>query len=249
MTSAKAAPMPEGPLYLGVKRQILERLAAGEWKPGDRLPTEPELAARFGVAISTVRAGLADLSSAGIVLKRQGKGNFVATHDRANEQFRFQHVFKEDGTKLSTTRKVISLRKVRANAEIRKVLQLGEERADILQMRAVLHVDAQPVALMDLMLPFDIFRGVDRAELEAGEENLYSYYQRQFGITVLRMQERVSARVASNESAKALKLRVGHPLMLVDRIAYTYGGCPVEVRRRLYEGTSYHYLFTHDELD
>jgi DNA-binding GntR family transcriptional regulator len=66
-------PMPEGPLYLGVKRRILERLAAGEWKPGDRLPTEPELAARFGVAISTVRAGLADLSSAGIVVKRQGE--------------------------------------------------------------------------------------------------------------------------------------------------------------------------------
>lgn len=241
--------MPEGPLYLGVKRRILERLAAGEWKPGDRLPTEPELAARFGVAISTVRAGLADLSSAGIVVKRQGKGNFVATHDLAHQQFRYQHVCATDGTKLSTRRKVLSLRKVRASAETKTLLALSADASDVLEMRAVLEAEGKPVALMELILPFALFHGADRTELESGDENLYSYYQREFGVTVVRMKERVCARVADEVTARALALKKGHPLLLVERIAYTYSNRPVEIRRRLYEGTQQHYLYTHDELD
>jgi GntR family transcriptional regulator len=242
-------PMPKGPLYQGVKRRILERLAAGEWKPGDRLPSEPELAARFGVAISTVRAGLADLSSAGVLVKRQGKGNFVATHDLAHQQFRFQHVYSNDAGKVSTTRKVISLRKVRASIDTRRHLELRDDVSDVLEMHAVLHAEERPIALMELILPFDLFKGLSRAELENGEENLYSYYQRAFGVTVLRMQEQVSTRVADARTAQALHLEIGHPLMLVNRTAYTYGNRPVELRRRLYEGLQHHYLFTHDELD
>lgn len=249
MNAVKQGPMPEGPLYLGVKRLILQRLAAGEWKPGDRLPTEPELAARFGVAISTVRAGLSDLSAAGIVVKRQGKGTFVATHDLAHQQFRYQHVCTADGAKLSTRRKVLSLRKVRASAETRSALALDARAPDVLEMRAALVVDGKPIALMELILPFAQFHGADRAELEGGEENLYSYYQREFGVTVVRMQERVSACVADAATARALDVKRGHPLLLVDRIAYTYGNRPVEIRRRLYEGTQHHYLYIHDELD
>jgi GntR family transcriptional regulator len=242
-------PMPEGPLYLGVKKRILERLAAGEWKPGDQLPAEPDLAARFGVAISTVRAGLSDLSAAGIVVKRQGKGNFVATHDLAHQQFRYQHVCAADGAKLSTRRKVLSLRKVRTSKETKRLLALSADAQDVLEMRAVLEAEGKPIALMELILPFTLFRGADRMELESGDENLYSYYQREFGVTVVRMQERVSARVADEVTAKALGVKRGHPLLLIERIAYTYGNRPVEIRRRLYEGTQQHYLYTHDELD
>lgn len=249
MKAGKLAPMPMGPLYLGVKRRILERLAAGEWKPGDRLPTEPELGARFGVAISTIRAGLADLSAAGIVVKRQGKGTFVATHDLDHQQFRFLNVYTNDGTKLSTTRKVTSLRKVRTNAETRALLALRSDAAEVLETRAILKLDGRPIATMELILPLGLFEGLERDELEQGEENLYSYYQREFGVTVLRMQERVFARTADAQTAKALNLKVGHPLLLVERVAYTYGNRPVEIRRRLYEGLRHHYLFTHDELD
>ena len=247
MAAVKA--MAGEPLYLVVKRRILERLAAGEWRPGDRLPTEPELAGRFGVALSTVRAGLADLSSAGIVVKRQGKGNFVATHDLAHQQFRYQHVCASDGAKLSTHRKVLSLRKARAGTETRKLLALPTDAQEVLEMRAALEADGKTVALMELILPFTLFRGADRAELEGGEENLYSYYQREFDVTVVRMQERVSACVADMAMGKALGVKKGNPLLLVERIAYTYGNRPVEIRRRLYEGTRHHYLYTHDELD
>jgi GntR family transcriptional regulator len=248
MKVVQPQPMPDGPLYLGVKRRILEALAAGAWKPGERLPTEPELAARFGVAISTIGAGLSDLSAAGVVVKRQGKGNFVATHDVQRDEFRFQHVYRNGAGKLSTTREVFSVRKARATGETKALLQLTSAGAHVVEARARLKLDARPIATLNLILPYALFGGLTRAGLERGEENLYSYYQREFGVTVVRMQEKVSALVADTATAKTLGIARGHPLLLVERVAYTYGNRPVEIRRRLYEGMQHHYLFTHDEL-
>lgn len=249
MAAGKALPVSEGPLYLEVRRSILALLASGEWKAGEKLPTEAELAERFGVGISTVRAGLADLSAAGVVVKRQGKGTFVVTHDRANHQFRFSNLYANDGTKLSTSRKVYSLRRVRANLGTRKLLRLEGEGPEVLEAKALLTVGERPVALMDLILPADLFSGLERRELEQEEINFYSFYQRRYGVMVLRMEERISARTADAEAAHRLELPSGHPLLLVERIAYTFGNRPVEVRRRLYEGLHHHYLFTHDQID
>lgn len=249
MTGKKPTPLPEGPLYLSVKRRILEQLAAGEWKPGDRLPTEPELAARFGVAISTVRAGLADLSSAGIVIKRQGKGNFVATHDLGAQQFRFSNMYDNGGRKLVATREIHSLRRIRASSAIRKLLALNDNASEVIEAKAVMNLDQRPIAILELVLPAELFVGLERKELEQEEINFYSLYQRRFGITVLRMEERIAARIADAESARRLDVKPGHPLLLVERTAFTFGNRPVEVRRRLYEGLQHHYLFTHDELE
>src|SRR4051812_32270830 len=70
----------EDPLYKSVKNRIISSLQAGEWKPGEMLPSEPKLAAAYDVGVSTVRAAVGALASAGIVVRRQGKGTFVAAH-------------------------------------------------------------------------------------------------------------------------------------------------------------------------
>src|SRR5687767_4247405 len=73
--SARAA-LPDspaqGPLYREVTRRLLDCLARGEWTPGATLPTERELAQRFGVAVSTIRAGVAQLTATGVLVRRQG---------------------------------------------------------------------------------------------------------------------------------------------------------------------------------
>src|ERR1700755_1254081 len=80
------------PLYKQVERQILNCLAQGEWKPGDRLPTESQLAERFGVAVLTVRAGIRALVETSILVRRQGSGTSVARHDRQRRRYQFTHV-------------------------------------------------------------------------------------------------------------------------------------------------------------
>ena len=86
------------PLYLQVKDVLVERLAAGEWSPGGAIPSELELAAQYGVSHGTVRKAIDALADDNLVVRRQGKGTFVATHteERASN-FRFLRIRRNDG--------------------------------------------------------------------------------------------------------------------------------------------------------
>lgn len=80
--AAEAAPSPTfSPLYQQIKALITQSLVAGEWKPGEIIPSEMELAARFKVSQGTVRKAIDELAAENLVVRRQGKGTFVATHN------------------------------------------------------------------------------------------------------------------------------------------------------------------------
>jgi GntR family transcriptional regulator len=238
------------PLYREVRRRILESLALGEWQPGDRLPNEAQLARRFGVAVSTIRAGVQELSDAGVLIRRQGKGTFVARHDFERQQFRFSNVYGKNSEKLVTRRHITDVKKVVATASMRRLLRLEEPGTNYVnQVCAILCVEDEPVATMELLLPAEKFPNLRKSHLQQTSENLYAVYQREFGVTVVRMEEKVQAHVAASKLAKTLNVKTGHPILTVERIAYTYNEVPVEIRRRLYEGTRHYYRFLHDRLD
>lgn len=237
------------PLYREVRRRIVALLASGEWGAGDRLPAERELARRFGVAVSTVRAGIGDLCVAGVLIRRQGRGTFVARHDIPGQQFRYSNVYHAAGGKVATTRSIVAMRTVRADRATAAVFGMAPDtRARVHRIEAQLVADARVAALLELILPLPRFARLRRGDLDRATENLYAVYQRVCGVTVLRMEERVSARVADASLAEALRVPVGHPVLTVERIAFTFGNVPVEIRRRTYEGLTHHYLFVHDEI-
>lgn len=238
------------PLYKEVRRRILDALARSEWQPGERLPNEADLAERFGVAVSTIRAGVGELTAAGVLVRRQGKGTFVARHDVERQQFRFSNIYDSEQKKVLTRRQITAMKKVRANREIRESLQLESAGTPYVhRVSAILRVADKPVAVMDLILPVARFPRLRQGDLEQNSENLYSVYQRVCGVTVVRMEERTHARTAPAALARKLRVRVGHPILCVERIAFTFNEVPVEIRRRFYEGTRHHYLFLHDRLD
>lgn len=238
------------PLYREVRRRILDALAQGEWPPGGQLPNESTLAQRFGVAVSTVRAGVGELTAAGVLVRRQGKGTFVARHDVERQHFRFSNVYDSEHRKVLTRRQIISMRKVRADAQSAETLELGGATSHyVYEVSAVLSVADQPVAVMELVLPAALYQGLRQRDLEAASENLYAVYQRISGVTVVRMAEAVHARTATAVLARRLGVRRGHPLLCVERVAYTYNDVPVEIRKRFYEGTGHHYLFVQNRLE
>jgi len=242
--------MTEAPLYKEVRRTLLQCLAKGEWQPGDQLPPEPELAERFGVAIPTVRAGVGDLVAAGVLIRRQGKGTFVARHDSHAQEFRFSNILNSRHENISTNRTKVLMRKVKADPQTAQVLGLDvSDSSMVYRIESVLEADGHPVALMELILPFSLFSKLTKADLEQSKDNLYSVYQRICGVTVLRMEERVYARTADKNAAKALHVRPNHPILLVDRLAFTFDDRPVEIRRRSFEGLQHYYSFTHNRLD
>ena len=86
------------PLYRQIKDFMIRSLEAGEWGPGDAIPSEGELAARFNVSQGTVRKAIDEMASENLLIRRQGKGTFVASHDDPRSFYRFLRLVPDDGT-------------------------------------------------------------------------------------------------------------------------------------------------------
>jgi GntR family transcriptional regulator len=89
---ARRTPGPSptfSPLYQQIKALITQSLQSGEWKPGELIPSEVELANRYKVSQGTVRKAIDELAADNLVMRRQGKGTFVATHHEARAHIRF----------------------------------------------------------------------------------------------------------------------------------------------------------------
>ena len=227
------------PLYKQVEKQILNCLAHGEWKPGDRIPTESQLADRFGVAVLTVRAGIRDLVEANILVRKQGSGTYVARHDRQRQRYQFTHVFHNDGIKAMPVRRLLAFSKAAADkaAAERLMLHAG---ASVLRIECLMELDG-PIATMEIAVPGRLFAGLTARAIENSQENLYAVYQQTCGVNVIRIAERVHAVKAGARTARALHINADDPVMRIDRIAYTYDDVPVEFRRRIHNAADFHY--------
>lgn len=234
------------PLYKEVRRYILSKMDGGEWKPGDKIPPELELAKSLNVALSTVRAGLKDLAEEGLLLRRQGKGTFVAMHDVQSQMFRYSNLHSNRNDKLLTSREILSIRRIRPTREVHQELQLNHHGSKLVYaVTALLNIENKPVGLMKLFLPCYLFPGLKIDDLRQKNHHLYLVYQKMHGINVVRMEERVHARAADEEFANLLNASPGDPVLHVHRTSFTFNNVPVELRERTYKADSCHYLFRH----
>ncbi len=231
------------PLYKQVESHILQCLAEGEWKPGDQLPTESQLAERFGVAVFTIRAGIRALVAAKILIRKQGKGTFVARHTRQRQRYQFSHVYRNEGIQIFPDRELLSFEKGLATDEVSVILAMGkEERPTIYRIECFLTIDGEPVSTLDIAVPTRMFQGLTAREIRESQGNLYAVYQDACGINVIRIQERVYATIATAPVARVLKIARHTPVLMIERIAYSYNHIPVEFRVRHLDATKYHYL-------
>ncbi len=225
-------PKSAAPLYEQIRQLIVAALAAGEWRPGDALPSEAALAERFRASAGTVRRALDELTAAHVVERRQGSGTFVATHTAPRNSYRFLRLVADDG-ETGFTRELLHCRRARATAETARALQLRTSEPVIEVRRLLLRRD-RPVVLDDLWLPERHFEGLTRAVIDAYPGTLYALFEERYRVHMVRADEKLRAVAAGAESAAALGVAPGTPLLSVERVAFTYGDRPVELRRGLY---------------
>lgn len=232
------------PLY-GQIRTLLERaLEAGEWLPGTAIPSELELASRFGVSQGTVRKALQALTAENLLVRRQGKGTFVATHtEEKASNFRFLRIRRDDGKPEYPRSRLLDLRRGKASADIARALQLKTGEPTF-QLRRLLEYGGVPAILDDITLPAALFRGLTLGRCAAYPGSMYGFFESEFGVRMLRAEERLHAVAADAESAAVLDVPPHAPLLAVDRVAYTYGDRPVEARRGLCTTRHEHYWNT-----
>jgi GntR family transcriptional regulator len=230
------------PLYRQIKEVMLRALGKGEWGPGAVIPSEAELAARFGVSQGTVRRAIDEMASENLLVRRQGKGTFVATHNDPRAFYRFLRLASNDGTVRPTKSVPLSCRDVVASAAVAQALRLQEGDAVVVLERVLNFAGGDHVVLDEIFLPADIFKGLTLERLQQEERSLYSVFESWFGVRMIRAEERLRAIPADARAALRLEVPEGTPLLLVERVTYTYGDRPVEWRRGFYNTERYHYF-------
>jgi len=102
------------PLYEQIKVLLTQSLIGGEWRPGDIIPSEIDLAGRYKVSQGTVRKAIDSLASENILIRRQGKGTYVATHNEEDVKLRFLRLTAANGQKEVLKSEQISFKKIKA---------------------------------------------------------------------------------------------------------------------------------------
>ena len=231
------------PLYQQIKGLILQSLQAGEWKPGEAIPSEMELAARFRVSQGTVRKAIDELAAENLVVRRQGKGTFVATHAEQHVQYRFLRLLPDTGDASEegpAQRSIIDCKRVRASADVARALQLRTGDA-VLQARRVLAFAGTPTILEDIWLPGQAFKGLTAQQMASYPGPTYAMFEIDFGVRMVRAEEKLRAVLPDTAQARLLGVDCATPLLSVERIAYTYNDVPMELRRGLYRTDTHHY--------
>jgi len=230
------------PLYLQIKALLEQSLEAGEWGPGEAIASEMELAARYGVANGTVRKAIDALAADNLVVRRQGKGTYVATHtEEIVSLFRFLRIRRNDGQDEYPNSRLLDLRRGKATAETARLLDMRAGDPVIL-LRRVLEFSGEPVVLDEITLPAALFKGLTKAKMDAYRGSMYSFFETEFGVRILKAQEKLRAIAADAASAAILNVEPGFPLLAVDRVTLTYGDRPVEWRRGLCMTREYSYV-------
>jgi GntR family transcriptional regulator len=188
------------------------------------------------------------------MVRRQGKGTFVATHAEASTQYRFLRLTADDGDAQPLKRRLIDCRRMRAPAEVAKALALRSGEAALHLRRLLIAEEAPaghggarvavPVVLDDIWLPAALFKGLSLESLEAWRGPLYRMFEAEHQVTMVRADEKIRAVAAAADEAAWLQVPAGAPLLLVERLASSYGGRPVEWRRGLYRTDAHHYRNT-----
>jgi GntR family transcriptional regulator len=224
------------PLYRQVRDILVKRIADGVWQAGQGLPSEADLAVDLGVSPGTVRRALDEMEADNLVVRRQGRGTYVAKHDDERIIFQFFKLVPDSGERRFPESRMLEV-VLRTDAEAAKVLGL-KARDKVLRLDRVRSVGGDPCIVERIYLPASPFPGLESRVLP---NNLYELYSTEFGVTIGRAQEKLKAVAASASEAEAVGTSVGAPLLRIDRVAYALDGRPVEWRISLCRTDSTHY--------
>jgi GntR family transcriptional regulator len=201
------------------------------------VPSEMQIAAELGVSQGTVRKALDDMTAARLLVRRQGRGTFVAIHDEARILFQFFKLKPDNADGLFPESEVLGVSDAPASAE--EAAKLGLFKGEpVIRIRRARSLAGQRCIVETITLATAIFDGLQQGDIP---NNLYNTYAERFGVTIAGGNEILKAVSASAEDARDLGVSVGAPLLLIDRVATSIEGRPMEWRVSLCETSTMHY--------
>ena len=237
----KGRPPPEivrGPgttVHAQIEDWLAGEIAVGALVPGDRLPTEHDLAAWFGVSRMTLRHALAELTRRGLVTRAVGRhgGTFVAAPKLEQDLTTlagFSEQLRRHG--MVAGARVLTATERAAGPAAAAALRLAEDDP-VSEVRRSRLADGRPRELERSLVPAARFPGMLDCRLDG---SLYELLEVKYGLRPHRARESLEPVTAGVREAEALEIAEGAPLMLVVRTAYARSGEPLEYARDLFRG-------------
>jgi GntR family transcriptional regulator len=228
------------PLYAQIKELLIQRVMRGDWKPGELLPSEFKLAAEFKVSQGTVRKALDEMSAEKLVVRQQGKGTFVAARDGRSTPFHFFRIRPDNGGPWDPSTKLISVGLDAATSAEADVLGLARDEG-VYRITRTRSFGGAPMLLDQMALSQSRFADLDVIYRRNEPTNIYVLLEREFGVLVVRAQEKLRAILATPEDRKLLNVAEGTPLLAIDRVSFALDNTPIESRRVAIDTHHHHY--------
>jgi GntR family transcriptional regulator len=225
------------PLYHQLKEILLREIQSGQLKPDDRLPSEDQVAATYGVSIITVRRTLTDLATAGYIRRERGRGTFVSrmnVEQGPRELTSFAHEMSKRGLRSSS--RVLEQKIAAADAEIAQHLQLVEGE-EVFVLRRLRLADDEPMGIQTAHIPRKLAPTLIDEDFSSA--SLYETLERKFGIIPSHARETHSAVSIADDDAAILGLPEGSVGLAARRLAYLDGGQPLELVMSIMRGDRY----------
>ncbi len=221
-------------LYSKVEAVLAAEITDGSLKPGDQLPTEDSLIARFEVSRITVRRAIQNLVGRGLVEIRRGRGTFVSA-PKITQELTELTGFVEDMQTLGRKPTARLLGNKILAADETTARELGLTRGErVVRIHRVRLADGVPISLDETYLPLGIGKKIIANNLKT--EPIFSLLERKYNIPLVEAEYKLEAVAATADVSAALRVPIGNPIFLIERTSYSTGGRPVDYERLYYRG-------------
>ncbi len=228
------------PLYHQLYRILLKRIRAGEWKPGDLIPSEKELGQQFALSRITIRQTLQQLAADGYLSRQQGRGTFVSQPkvQRGPEgAFGLTGYLRAHGHAAGW--RLLTMKRIKPPEKIRSILQLDDDRM-VLQIRRFRLADDAVIGFHRIYVPYPLAEEVKEEYLTQGESSLH-YMEECMRVRLSHSHRSISAVGASEREASLLGVSVDFPLLQIERTTFGLNEAPVEHLCAVYRSDRFEY--------
>jgi GntR family transcriptional regulator len=223
------------PYYVQVKEALRQRIQQGEWMRGDQLPVDLELCQMFGVSRTVIRQALNELVNEGLVIRRKGKGTFVAEPKIGESLVQKLTGFYQDMVDRghAPVSRVLKQEATPASPLVAAFLEIAPG-TPVIEIERVRFVQDEPIVLVTTYMPQVLCPELLNEDLT--HQSLYAYLERRYNLVTVRGHRTLEAVPANEYEANLLQVKRGAPLILLDSVSYLEDGTPLEYYHALHRG-------------
>ncbi|CAH0119238.1 HTH-type transcriptional repressor NagR [Paenibacillus sp. CECT 9249] len=225
-------------LYIQMKQIIMNKINDGEWKVGDKIPSETELCEQYNISRITARRAMTELEHEGLIERKPGKGTFVKFAGISQELSKFYSFTEEMKIRgFTPSSKLIDIEVVYPDEEIRTALSMDIQEKVYLIKRLRL-ANGEIIVIDRSYLPCKLFPELEQYDFE--QHSLYQTLQEQYGIVANVAEETIDAILINKENADLLEINKNTPGLLIKRVTYS-DETPIEFNHRIVNRDKYKY--------